>query len=60
MNIYMMSNEPMFFPNFYPDSFHPEHLYLTELVITPQEILPKMNFGIRGALLFCMPHKWFS
>ena len=30
MNIYMMSKEPMFFP-----SFHPDHIFLTRLVITP-------------------------
>ena len=30
MNIYTMSKEPMFFP-----SFHPGHLFLTGLVITP-------------------------
>ena len=30
MNIYTMSQEPMFFPN-----FHPNHLFLTRLVITP-------------------------
>ena len=30
MNIYMSSKEPMFFP-----SFHPDHIFLTRLVITP-------------------------